>query len=984
MRYISSLGIVFLSLLFMNASLAQEDPMRFSGLVVNKANEPLIGATVNWINTTIGGVTNLDGWFDISRIDSLEPHLLEISYVGYETVQVEILPHEERLKLVIEDNKTLADIVVEAKERSSFTSTLDPINLETIGGGELRRAACCNLSESFENNATVNINFSDAVTGAKDIEMLGLRGTYTQMLIENRPTFNRLGRAYGLEYIPGTFIEKIQISKGASSVQNGVQGITGQINTELIKPYEAPLLFINLFGDYTGRVELNAQFNYRMSKDWSTGLLVHGDYYQTEIDYNEDSFLDIPKKQQINVISRWIYKPELFHFEINFQGIVDNRDGGQTQGSFQKAFNAPATRLYEVNSEIRRIGAFGKLGYLGFDNPNQSIAIVYDANIHQHTSYFGDKEYSGLQKRLYAKFVFLTNLGNNGMHNLSTGFSYDLIDFKEQFENINNDRTEHLAAIYAEYDFVKKFNEEKGTQFGLILGLRSDLIHTQQFTKIYPSPRLNLKYNFTNDMVVRASLGRGLRTTNLLIENLKFMPSYKEFSIQETILPEVAWNYGVNFAWNIKITPKLEGSFNVDLYRTDFENQLVVDMDSDPTYNSIQFYNLKGKSFANSLLISYTQDIVKGLEARIAYKFNDVRMTYGSVLEQMPLVPRHRGLIHLNYSTPKKNWEFNITLNVIGSQRLPQLQILTGEDLPEYRFKEYSPAYVRLNAHISKFFEGGWEIYLGAENLTNYVQEQPILGYQDPFGTSTTNTYSNFDATSVFAPVFGTQIYLGVKYTFKGKERFAPVASCTSIPSVLEEEESKEIDWVLEDHLQRVAIKTSSQCGSCETIMRKAFSAVDGVQQVNLDIETQILTLIYVPSEIEVSSIRKVISEAGYDADELKANPAVHNNLPGCCQQDGGHREGKINYTLKTAVIQSSNQCNLCSIRIGDTLYALNGVQSVHADKNKHTVTVQFLQEKTNLQKIKRAMTKVGYTADDLKANKAAYNKLEGCSKKSE
>lgn len=984
MRYLSLYWIGFLSIFFINNSLAQDNPMRFSGMVVNKADEPLIGATVNWINTTIGAATDIDGWFDIPRLDSISPHILEISYVGYETVQVEILPNEDRLKLIVEDNTTLQDIVVEAKERSSFTSTLDPINLETIGAGELRRAACCNLSESFENNATVNVNFSDAITGAKEIEMLGLRGTYTQMLIENRPSFNRLGRAYGLEYIPGTFIEAIQISKGASSVRNGVQGITGQINTELIKPYKAPLLFLNLFANYTGRVELNAQFNYRLTKEWSTGLLMHGNYYGTEIDYNEDSFLDIPKKQQINVISRWVYKPQFLHFEINFQGILDNRIGGQTQSSFQKRFDMPATRLYQVNSEIRRIGAFGKLGYFGFENPKQSIAVVYDANIHEHRSYFGDKQYTGLQKRLYANFVFQTNLGSNGLHNLSTGLNYDLIDFKEQFVDINSDRTEHLAALYAEYDFTKKINEDKGTQFGLILGLRSDLIHTQKFTKIYPSPRLNLKYNFSDDMVIRASAGRGVRTTNLLIENLKFMPSYKEFSVLETILPEVAWNYGVNFAWNIKISPKLEGSLNVDVYRTDFENQLIVDLDSDPTYSTIQFYNLNGKSFANSILVSYTQDIVKGLEARVAYKFNDVRMTFGNVLHQMPLMPQHRGLIHLNYTTPKKDWEFNVTLNIIGPQRLPHLHPPYGDNLPDYRFKEYSPTYARLNAHISKFFKGGWEVYLGGENLTNYTQEQPILGYQDPFGTSTTNTYANFDATSVFAPVFGAQVYAGVKYTFEGKERFAPVASCASAPVVSLDNKAEKVDWILEDNQQRIAIKTSSQCGSCETIIREALSTKEGVERVNLDIETQVLTVIYLPEQIEVSSIRKTISEAGYDADDLKANPEAHNNLPACCQQDGGHREGKTNYSLKTAVIKSSNQCGMCTITIGDALFALEGVKNVRADESTHTVTVQFLEEKISLQEIKKAITKVGYDADNLKANKAAYNKLHGCCKKPE
>ena len=751
--FIKKTLLTFLVFLLPLTIIAQDDPMTFSGMIVNEENEILIGATVNWQDTTIGAVTNLEGWFTIQRMDSINPYILEIRYVGYETVEVEILPNENRLRLIVEENSTIDDIIVESRQRDNFTSTLDPINVESIGAGELRRAACCNLSESFENNATVNVQYTDAITGAKEIELLGLKGTYTQMMIENRPSFNRLGRAFGLEYIPGTFIQGIQISKGASSVKKGVQGITGQINTELISPHKAPLIFLNLFGNYTGRVELNAQFNYRISQKWSTGLLMHGNYFGTEIDQNKDSFLDIPKKKQANGISRLIYNGENLYCEINIQGIYDSRNGGQTLGLFKKQFDSTTTRLYQVNNEIRRIGVFGKLGYFGFNNPKQSIALVYDANIHEHNSYFGDRLYNGLQKRLYANFIFQTNLINDD-HNLSTGLAYDLLDFEEQFMDINNDRTEHLASVFAEYDFIKKINKEVGSAFGCILGIRADLIHTQNFTVIYPSPRLNIKYNFTDDIVLRASVGRGVRNPNLFIENIKYMPSFRTFDIQETILPEVAWNYGLNFVWNFKISPKLNGNLNIDIYRTDFENQLIADIDSDPTYSTIQFYNLSGQSFANSILISYTQDIFKGFETRLAYKFNDVRMTFGNILHQMPLMPQHRALLHMNYTTPKKDWEFNVTLNIVGPQRLPHLHPPYGPNLPEYRLiSDYSPSYLMLSAHINKFFKGGWQIYIGGENLTNYTQEQPILGFQDPFSSSTTVTYANFDASSVYAPV---------------------------------------------------------------------------------------------------------------------------------------------------------------------------------------------------------------------------------------
>lgn len=458
--YIHKILIWALLLSVSQMGIAQKNTS-FSGLVVNEHDETLIGATVNWQDTTIAAITDIDGWFTIPRLDTLQAYILEINYVGYETAVVEILPEEDRLRLVVQESALIDEVIVEASQRSSFTSTLNPINVETLGQGELRRAACCNLSESFENNATVNVSFADAVTGAKEIEMLGLKGTYTQMQIENQPLFNRLGRVYGLEYIPGTFVSSIQIAKGASTVRNGVSGITGQINTELVKPYSAPLLFLNFFVNRVGRLELNTQLNYQISKNWSTGLLVHGNYYNTTVDFNGDSFLDIPLKKQLNAISRWMYRTEDIHFEFNVQGIWDSRNGGQTAQTFQTAFDSVATQLYQINAEVRRIGLFGKLGYVGFNNPNQSIAVIFNGNLHQHQSFFGNRNYDALQKQLYVNGIFQTNLVNK-KHNLVVGLTYDIISFEEQFLDINTNRTEHTAAVFAEYDFSYDINEEKG------------------------------------------------------------------------------------------------------------------------------------------------------------------------------------------------------------------------------------------------------------------------------------------------------------------------------------------------------------------------------------------------------------------------------------------------------------------------------------------------------------------------------------------
>lgn len=768
--------ILLLSIQFLSFVSAQDEASFFSGMVVNASDTPLIGAVVYWKGTQVAATTDVDGWFTIARLDTIEGHQLQIQYVGYVLTEVEILPKEERLKLIIEENATLDDVVVEARQRGSFSSSLDPLNVEEIGAGELRRAACCNLSESFENNATVNVSFSDAVTGAKEIELLGLRGTYTQMLIENRPTFNRLGRAFGLEYIPGTFIENIQISKGASSVRNGSQGITGQINPQLVKPSTAPLLFVNLYGNTFGRLELNLQLNHRLTERWSTGLLIHGNAFETRIDNNADSFLDAPLKRQINAISRWLYQAPGWHVEANVQGIVDGRRGGQ-QPFVDPNANQPITgRFYEVNNDVRRIGVFGKVGYLGMPKSNQSLAVVYDANIHEHKGLFGERNYLGQQKRGYLNFLYETGW-LAAPHNLMIGATVEYLDIKEQFADLVVDRTEIWSSVQAEYDWTFDLNNELGSSFTILAGLQGLGIQTNTYNFWTVVPRLNLKFNVTDDLVLRASGGRGIRTANVLLENMRFMPSYRAFELLEPILPEDAWNYGVNLVWNYQVGTNYEGSLSVDAYRTQFNNQLVSDIDSDFSYDKLQLYNLKGESFSNSFLVTLSQTFFDQLECRLAYKFNDVQMTMGDVLHQVVLQPRHRALVHLSWATKKKNWSVGFTYNVIGPQRLPHLHPPFGDNLPDYRYEQYSPIYGLAHAHIVKHFGEAWEIYVGGENLGNYTQSAPILGHGNPFEEAPAAS-ARFDAASVYAPVLGRVVYAGVKYTVKGKQRFDPPSTC--------------------------------------------------------------------------------------------------------------------------------------------------------------------------------------------------------------
>ena len=834
----------------------------FSGWVFDHEGNALVGATLQWRDSlSLGTVSNAEGHFEIPRIDSSTGRILIIRHVGYAQVEVEIFPYEDHLRLIVEADAVTETVEVNSTKRDAFTSTLNPINMENLSACELKRAACCSLAESFENNASVNVSHSDAVTGAREIEMLGLRGIYTQMLVENRPTLNRLGRAYGLEYIPGSWIESIQVSKGASTVRNGVSGITGQINTEFYKPNKMDPFYINLYIGDIGRYELNTNIAHKFNKQWSSAVLLHGNYFQGNLDHNHDMFLDVPKKKQLNGLWRLMHSSDNLHLEFNVQALVDDRFGGQTAKLFEKDSMAMPVRLYEIQNFTKRMEAFGKIGYMGFENPLQSIAVVWGLTLHDMDGRFGDRRYNALQKSGYANLIFQSPLSSDGKHNINAGVNYQLDDFTESFTDVNTSRLEQQSSLFAEYDFNHTFNKEKGRSIGFILGMRGDWLQTANFQKIIPSPRFNFKYNFNESLILRASGGRGMRMPNLLIENMRYMPGSRNFIVSEVLQPEIAWNYGLNMAWNVLLGPR-EGSLTLDAYRTDFENQLISDVDI--SADEVHFYNLKGQSYSNSFLISWQQDIVKGFELRLAYKFNDVRATMNDSLRLQTFSPQHRGLIALHYVTPNKGWQFNANAQFTGTQRLPFINGSTS-DLPEYRQSASAPAFVLFNAQVTKYFKNGFEIYFGGENLGNYTQKAPILGFDNPFGNN--QSARQFDATAVFAPIMGYMGYLGLRYSFKPKAK--------EIPS---EEKHKHSNG------EEIIIRTSARCGMCKTYIEEALEKTEGVYHAELNLKTKIVEVHYDAKKTNPDVLRLVISNTGYHADDLKRNEAVHNALPECCQ----------------------------------------------------------------------------------------------------
>ena len=634
--------------------------------------------------------------------------------------------------------------------QKSFTVTG---NTTLVTSKELLKAACCNLAESFETNPSIDVNFSDALTGTKQIKMLGLTSPYLVITEENIPSVRGASQAYGLSFTPGTWVESIQITKGAGSVVNGYESISGQINTELIKPINDIPFFLNAYGSTDSRFELNAHFNKPLSDKWSSSLFLHGNTRTAKMDNNRDGFLDNPLAKQINILNRYQYydTEKGWVSFINFRYMKDEKQTGQHH--FNPVVDKGTTNYWgsEINTE--RLDIATKLGYVFKDLPYQSIGFQNAFNSHNQQSYYGLNNYNIKQNSYYSNLIF-NSIISNTRNKFATGLNFTLDQYHEQLIAKDWSRTDQSVGAFFEYTFD---NDEN---FSVILGGRIDN-HNRLGT--FATPRLHLRYNPWEKAVVRISAGRGKRVANIFAENQSLFASSRAFSILDTngkvygLNPEIAWNFGGSFTQSFTLLGK-NADVTLDWYRTDFQNQVVVDVMQSP--QQVLFYNLKGNSFANSFQMEFNYEIVKNFRLRSAYKRYNVQTDFLSGTFQKPLQAKDRFFGNLEYETASfgspKQWKFDFTYNWIGEQQLPNTQ----SNPIVAQLPEFSPDYSLMNAQITRVFSSVFEVYVGGENIGNYTQSKVIVGAANPFGAS-------FDASMVYAPIFGQMYYAGLRFKIK-------------------------------------------------------------------------------------------------------------------------------------------------------------------------------------------------------------------------
>jgi len=706
---------------------------------------PLVGANVYWMNTTKGTTSDLEGRFSLDREEGA--HMLIISYVGYgnDTLHVE---GPSDVEVDFSRSLTLGEVSVVHRIKPTSFSFSSAYKVQNISEKELTKAACCNLSESFETNPSVDVSFTDAVTGTRKIEMLGLAGPYVQITRENLPDVRGLASIYGLTYTPGPWIEGMQLNMGAGSVVNGFESITGQINVELRKPENSDKLYLNLYGNSAGRLEANLNTSYAINEQWHGGLLLHGNIRPFKLDHNQDGFRDHPTGSQFIALKRFKYAHENgFESQLGFKFSYMDQVGGQMDFDPDEARDQQAFWGSQMNTQ--RLEIWAKAGKVFKNRPYSSIGFQVSGLVHRQDAYFGLNDYLADQQSLYSNLIYQSILGNTN-HQYRTGLSFQLDQTQETLSIGEYDRNEWVPGAFLEYTYNYL------DMFSAVAGIRADYHNSYG---AFVTPRLHLRFEPVEKTVIRASAGRGQKTPGIFAENIGIFASARRIYLESAdngqpygLDPEVAWSYGLNFAQGFQLG-KSDAVLNMDYYHTRFSSQIVVDLDRNP--QEVHFYNLDGKSYSNSFQIQLDMEPLARYDIRLAYRFNDVKSTYDTELLPRPLIAKHRAFINMAYTTLKE-WSFDLTWSWQGSKRIPAM-----ESNPEpYRLDDSSPAFSLVNLQVGKSLSDRWELYAGIENLLGFKQEDPILASDDPFGPY-------FDSSLIWGPIFGRKFYSGLRFRIK-------------------------------------------------------------------------------------------------------------------------------------------------------------------------------------------------------------------------
>ena len=645
--------------------------------------------------------------------------------------------------------ETLDEVSVERDPGVSISSK-SILSQELISEVELRKAACCDLSESFEINASISASFTDAVTGTRQIKLLGLEGPYALYTRGNLQTMGGLSSVLGLALIPGAWIQSIQLTKGPGSVANGAGALSGQINYELRPSFTKQKAHFNLFAG-PGRFEQNAIYTWHQSPRWSSNLMIHGRQQLFRWDNNNDGYLDAPLSQHVFVQNAWKHNGKNSEAQFGVKISAIKNIGGDTLYGYPQL--GP---IWSHELQTERYELWAKRGYFLDGGINRSIGTQFSATYQDLDSYFGNLPFTGKEQRLYGNLIFQDNLWDT-RHTFKGGLDLNAFAIEQQLWNRDGSYSALVAGAYGEYSYV---TSPDGQGLSLILGQRVDGLYTGNDAKFFYVPRLHVKYNI-GPWALRTQASRSYRIATLGAEYMGYMANSRGFNFTNLETPEGlnmpverSTTLGVGITWTQDVFYK-ELQWYTDVYLNTFDSKIIFDFDysADSAIVSL-VQNTVNRPYALSYQVGAQYELIHRTMVKAAYRYQEAKqrdlsgVTIGNGLEDVILNVPHLLYLGTSYSGPNGvGIEINATYN--SSQRLPEIG-----------YAKRSPAFTILDFQISKQDRKFGQVYLGLHNALNIRQLDPVLGGDLPFE-------DRFDASIVWGPIMGRQLYAGWRYDLR-------------------------------------------------------------------------------------------------------------------------------------------------------------------------------------------------------------------------
>ncbi len=734
---------VILLFVMLNATLFVYPQEPISGRILTKEGQhtqAISGAKIQWLQDTLSTTSDSDGFFKLSYHPNHAQIL--ISHPNFISDTLDVSTGDKIFHFLIA-NQHLDEVQLIQSRKSMMQSYIEIGNLTNVTSDELLKAACCNLAESFETNPSIDSYHADAITGVRQIRMLGLNSNQILLSNENIPITRTISQPFEYSFIPGLQIESIHVSKGTGSVVGTYQSLGGEINVELKKPKTDNRFVMELFQTLHGRFEANLGKTFKLNKRLSTSFYGHYNQRTKPLDHNDDGFLDNPLVEQTNLLNRWQYADHVKGFLVlgSFRYVNDQKKAGQLGSNFDS--KQPEDLFWKSHASTSRFDSSLKIGYVNPQIPYRSSGLQLSYTVDDQNSFYNQRKIDLWHKSFYANFIYSSILFNTKTK-FQTGLIFGLDTVNQDVtgvERFGNRNIPHWGSY-----FEVTHNNLNG--LSLMAGLRIDIYSD---FGLFVTPRLNLRYQLFEKTQLRLSTGSGRKASYYVIENQQLLTSNRKIIIGGIN------DFGKNIVWNMggSLTHRFDlfGSDSqliLDYYATDYQTQTIVDWE---TPGEISFYQSQDKAKANSFQGEYNHRLSNQIDIRMAYRYDDVKTTYKDGYKAVPLIPKHRFFFNFSWtSIPTSNgslWRTNFTIHRVGSQRLVKKA--------DHFSESFSNPYQLINAQLNRKLNQQLEIYLGGENIGSFKQKNPIISANNP-------SHMTFDASQIYGPIFGLMAYIGLKW----------------------------------------------------------------------------------------------------------------------------------------------------------------------------------------------------------------------------